>query len=100
MSSARSVSATTSLPKPGALAPAEFGRSSAATDAASADLSLALALARAAAGWGGDIGAFLDFPVLVLRVVAEIEPDQGSWRKRASNLIPAYPSAGFMPTLR
>src|ERR1700719_3298916 len=52
MSSERSASAMTSLPKPGALAPAGVGRSSPAT-AGSAALVFALVLARAVAGWDG-----------------------------------------------
>src|SRR5262249_44255559 len=59
MSSARSASAITSLPKPGALTPAGVGRSIPATAG-----SASLVLARTVAEVGGVIAAFLSAEVL------------------------------------
>src|SRR5580698_7547536 len=79
MSSERSASAITSLPKPGALAPAGVGRSRPATAG-----SAALVLARAVADWDGvmvGISSSLGFGGRLGR----IQPDHEPLRNRAGS---------------
>src|SRR6516164_9874860 len=90
MSSVRSASAITSLPKPGALTPAGVGRSIPATAG-----SASLVLARAVAEVGGVIAVFLSAEVLASygdmspardRGRGAIQPDRCSMHKRPRTL--------------
>src|ERR1700728_2786723 len=77
MSRGRSASALTSLPKPGALAPAGVGRSRPATAG-----SAALVLARAVADWDGVIAGISSSLGFGGRV-GRIQPDHEPLRNRA-----------------
>src|ERR1700722_19617063 len=79
MSRERSASAITSLPKPGALAPAGVGRSRPATAG-----SAALVLARAVADWDG-VMAGISSAVGALGRLGRIQPDHEPLRNRAGS---------------
>ena len=78
MSSERSASAITSLPKPGALAPAGVGRSRPATVG-----SAALVLARAVADWDGVMAGISSAVGGFGGRLGRIQPDRGPLRNRA-----------------